>query len=99
MITYVKIDREKELYIPIVTVDAKWLDDPGENNLVANNSPRSASIRWFRKLIVKPVFLTGSHQSPRCIISDEINVVIIPAYKIGLVTCMWSEKQHSTYQA
>lgn len=23
MITYVKIDREKELYIPIVTVDAK----------------------------------------------------------------------------
>ena len=72
--------REYITYVPIITAEAVGPGDPGEDDLVADNSPSSASVRRLRELVIKPILLVRTHQSSRCVIPDEIDVVVIPAY-------------------
>lgn len=49
-------------YIPIVTADAVRFDNPREDDLIADDSPCSASACRLRKLSVEPILLAGTHQ-------------------------------------
>lgn len=66
-------------HIPVVPVDAERLDDAREDDLVANDTPCSASASRFGELSVEPILLVGSHQSTRRVIHEKIDVVVVPA--------------------
>lgn len=49
-------------YIPIVTTDAVRFNNPRKDNLIADDSPCSASAGRLRELSIEPIFLAGTHQ-------------------------------------
>lgn len=69
-------------YTPVVTREnfaiTPILSDTREDDLVANNSPSGTSVLRLTKGPVEPILLTTSHESTAGVISDHVDVVVVP---------------------
>lgn len=69
-------------YTPVVTrknlTIAPILSDARKDDLIANDSPGSASVLRLTKRSIEPVLLTTSHESAAGIISNHVDVVVVP---------------------